>query len=204
MLIIALEGPSYAGKSTAIRHLRQTALGSRAFVSDCYVRHIAHCDDIPPARTDSAAAQLAAFERFMQIEATRVAEAAASGKQFVILDRSVDTLLAHAYALDALLGYGVHHQLRDRLKTLSFLRPDHTIYLDVPAETLHLRRKTAGHTAAESEYFLHELGFLSHARDYFVHTPRRPVTRELTVLAADAGQDDVAQAVEALITFWAR
>lgn len=204
MLIIALEGPSYAGKSTAIRHLRQTALGSRAFVSDCYVRHIAHRDDIPPARTDSAAAQLAAFDRFMEIEATRVAEAAASGRQFVILDRSVDTLLAHAYALDTLFGYGVHHQLHHRLQTLPYLRPDHTLYLDVPAETLHLRRKTAGHTAADSEYFLHEPGFLCHARDYFVHTPRRPVTRELTVLAADVGPDDVAQAVEALVTFWAR
>ncbi|WP_431782065.1 hypothetical protein [Streptomyces chumphonensis] len=204
MLIIALEGPSYAGKSTAIRHLRQTALGSRAFVSDCYVKHIAHRDDIPPARTDSAAAQLAAFERFMKIEAIRVAEAAASGRQFVVLDRSVDTLLAHAYAMDALFGYGVHHQLRDRLKTFSFLRPDHTLYLDVPTETLHLRRKTAGHTAAESEYFLHEPGFLSHTRDYFVHTPRRPVTQELAVLAADAGPDDVAQAVEAHVTFWAR
>ncbi|MFG2112812.1 hypothetical protein ACGFRB_09265 [Streptomyces sp. NPDC048718] len=204
MLIIALEGPSYAGKSTAIRHLRHTTPGSRAFVSDCYVKHIDHRDDIPLARTDSAAAQLAAFERFMEIEATRVAEAAASGRQLVILDRSVDTLLAHAYALDALFGYGVHHQLRDRLRRLPFLRPHHTLYLDVPAETLHLRRKTAGHTAAESEYFLHEPGFLGHARDYFVHTPRQPVTRELTVLAADAGPHDVAQAVEALVTFWAR
>ncbi|CAM5541653.1 hypothetical protein [Streptomyces narbonensis] len=204
MLIIALEGPSYAGKSTAIRHLRHTSLGSRAFVSDCYVKHIAHRDDIPPARTDSSAAQLAAFERFMEIEATRVAEAAVSGRQLVILDRSVDTLLAHAYALDALFGYGVHHQLRHRLHALPFLRPHHTLYLDVPAEALHLRRKTAGHTAAESDYFLHEPGFLDHARDYFVHTTRQPVTRELTVLAADAGPDDIAQAVEALVTFWAR
>ncbi|MFI2432098.1 hypothetical protein [Streptomyces sp. NPDC018693] len=204
MLIIALEGPSYAGKTTLTRHLRRTALADRAFISDCYVKHIAHRVDVPPARTDSASAQLAAFERFMEIEATRVAEAAASGRVLVILDRSVDTLLAHAYALDALFGYGVHHQLRDRLQALPFLRPDHTLYLDVPAEALHLRRKTAGHTAAESDYFLHEPGFLHHARDYFVHTPRRPVTRELTVLAADAGPDDVAQAVEALVTYWAR
>ncbi|MFI1814426.1 AAA family ATPase [Streptomyces sp. NPDC020422] len=204
MLIIALEGPSYAGKSTAIRHLRRTAFCSRAYVSDCYVKHIAHRDDIPPARTDSAAAQLAAFERFMEIEATRVAEAAASSRQLVILDRSVDTLLAHAYALDALFGYGVHHQLRHRLQSLPFLRPDHTLYLDVPAETLHLRRKTAGHTAAESEYFLHEPDFLRHARDYFVHTARRPMTRELAVLAADADPDEVAWAVETLVGFWAR
>jgi thymidylate kinase len=204
VLIVALEGPSYAGKSTAIRHLRHTTLGARVFVSDCYVKHIAHRDDIPPARTDSAAAQLAAFERFMEIEATRVASAVASGRPLVIIDRSVDTLLAHAYALDALFGYGVHRRLSDRLQSLPFLRPDHTVYLDVPAETLHLRRKTAGHTAAESDYFLHEPGFLDHAREYFVHTRRPPVTRELTVMAADVGKGDVAKAVEALVTFWAR
>ncbi|MEV5989422.1 hypothetical protein AB0L85_31475 [Streptomyces sp. NPDC052051] len=106
--------------------------------------------------------------------------------------------------LDALFGYGVHHQLLDRLRTLSFLRPDHTLYLDVPTETLQLRRKTAGPTAAESEYFLHEPGFLRHTRDYFVHTPRRPATGELVVLAADAGPDGVAHSVEALVTHWAR
>ncbi|WP_432111072.1 hypothetical protein [Streptomyces sp. YPW6] len=204
MLIVALEGPSYAGKSTAIRHLRRTALGTRAFFSDCYVEHISHRDDIPPARTASAAAQLGAFERFMEIETTRVSEAAASGRRLVILDRSVDTLLAHAYALDALFGYGVHHQLRHRLQTLPFLRPDHTLYLHVPAEALRLRRKAVGHTAAESDYFLHEPGFLRHAHDYFAHAAQEPLTRELTVLAADTDPDEVAQAVEALVSFWAR
>ncbi|WP_371791568.1 AAA family ATPase [Streptomyces sp. NBC_01471] len=204
MLIVALEGPSYAGKSTAIRHFRQTALGTQAFVSECYVRHIAHHDDIPPARSGSAAAQLAAFEKFMEIEAARVAQATASGRPLVILDRSVDTLLAHAYALDALFGYGVHHQLHHRLQALPFLRPDHTLYLDVQAESLHLRRMAAGHAAAGSDYFLHEPGFLGHAHDYFVHSARQPVTRELTVLAAEAGPDEIAQAVEALISFWAR
>lgn len=204
MKIIALEGPSYAGKSTAIQHLRSHDIEERAYVSDCYVQHIAHRDDIPPARTDSAAAQLAAFEKFMAIENTRVRAALASARPVAILDRSVDTLLAHAHALDALFGYDVHHQLRDRLQELPFLHPHHTLYLDVPAEVLSLRRKTAGHTAAESDYFLHDPAFLAHARDYFVSGARPPVSREVTVIPADTSPADVAHAVESLVTFWTR
>ncbi|MCZ4117921.1 dTMP kinase [Streptomyces sp. H39-S7] len=204
MKVIALEGPSYAGKSTAINHLRSSGIEKRGFVSDCYVKHIAHRDDIPPARTGSAAEQLAAFERFMVIEGARVRSALASGKPVVILDRSIDTLLAHAHALDALFGYGVHHQLRDRLQELPFLRPDHTVYLDVPAEVLGLRRKRAGHTAAESDYFLHEAAFLDHARDYFLSGVQPPVSREVVAIPADTTPAEIAQAVESLVAFWTR
>ncbi|MGY9066821.1 dTMP kinase [Streptomyces sp. SUK 48] len=204
MKIIALEGPSYAGKSTAIRHLCTRSIQERAFVSDCYVQHIARRTDIPPAHTASAAEQLAAFETFMGIEGARVRQALASSKPVVLLDRSVDTLLAHAHALDALFGYDIHHRLRDRLQELPFLRPHHTLYLDVPAEELALRRKAAGHTAAESEYFLHEPAFLTHTRDYFVSAAQPPLSREVTVIPADASPDAVAHAVEALVTYWAR
>lgn len=204
MKIIALEGPSYAGKSTAIRHLRTRGIEERALISDCYVQHIARRADIPPARTASAAEQLAAFETFMRIEGMRVRQAGVSAKPVVLLDRSVDTLLAHAHALDALFGYDVHHRLRDRLQELPFLRPHHTLYLDVPAEVLSLRRKAAGHTAAESEYFLHEPAFLAHAREHFVSAAPPPVSQEVTVMPADADPEAVAHAVEALVTYWAR
>lgn len=204
MKVIALEGPSYSGKSTAIAHLRQQGIEDHAFVSDCYVDHIVHRQDIPPVRTASATEQLAAFETFMSIEGMRVRRALASTKPVVLLDRSVDTLLAHAHALNALFGFGVHHQLRDRLQELPFLRPDHTLYIDVPAEVLSLRRKAAGPTAAESDYFLHEPGFLDQTRDYFVSGTHQLVSREVTVLAAAATPPEVAHRVEALITSWKR
>lgn len=59
----------------------------------------------------------------MDIENARVRAALASARPVAILDRSVDTLLAHAHALDAMFGYDVHDQLRDRLQELPFLRP---------------------------------------------------------------------------------
>ncbi|WP_406359480.1 hypothetical protein OID55_00915 [Streptomyces sp. NBC_00715] len=204
MKVIALEGPSYAGKSSAIAHLRRQGAEDRAFVLDCYVDHIAHRHDIPPARTKSAAAQLAAFETFMTIEGIRVRRALASTRTVVILDRSVDTLLAHAHGLDALFGFGVQHQLRDRLQEMPFLRPDHTLYLDVPAEVLALRREAAGHTTAEPDYFLHEPAFLDRVRDFFVSGTQQPVSRRVTVIPADATPLAIAQAVEALITLWTR
>src|SRR5215204_242294 len=101
MRIVALEGPSFAGKTSTMSAL-QPLLGSLTVVSyDCYVDEIAS-DNVPPAYTRSAAEQLSAFELCMQIEATRVVDLRdrANGVDLVILDRSVDTLLAHAYALD--------------------------------------------------------------------------------------------------------
>ncbi|MDJ0461904.1 hypothetical protein [Streptomyces sp. H27-C3] len=204
MKVIAIEGPSYAGKSTAIRHLRDRGFEDRSYIADCYVKQIGRRDAVPPARTASAAEQVAAFETFMAVEEARVLTALSSARPFVILDRSVDTLLAHAHALDALFGYLVQHRLRDRLQVLPHLRPDHTLYLDVPGEALGLRRKNAGHTDTEPDYFLHEPAFLMHTRDYFLARAQTPVSREVTVIPADTSRDGIAHAVEALVSFWTR
>ncbi|MCX5078945.1 hypothetical protein OG321_41835 [Streptomyces sp. NBC_00424] len=207
MTIVAFEGASYGGKSSTIKRLRgMRGIGPHAFVSACYVDHIDRREDIPPARTGSAAEQVAAFDKFMQIEAARVTAVTESTADLIILDRSVDTLLAHAYALDKLYGYNVQARLRACLATLPHLKPDHTIYLDVPPETLHLRRKIIGHAAAESDYFLHNPAFLDHARAYFT-TPTsgaEPVSREVTLLPADTTPTDVAEAARALILHWTK
>jgi thymidylate kinase len=199
MTVLCLEGPSYGGKTTAIGRLRGTPAIARATVIfGCYVRHLRDTHAIPSPRTGSAAEQFAAFETFMCAEADRVAQTAKNPGRLVILDRSVDTLMAHAFAMDQLYGFGVHAQVRRRLKELPHLRPDHTIYLDVSAQTLRRRRAVARH-GAEAEYFLHDTTFLAHARAYFVDKPVPPVTRRITVIPADGAADSVAKAVRALV-----
>jgi dTMP kinase len=172
-----------------------------ALVLECYVRSIPRPEDIPRPATESAAEQLAAFDTFMAIEEGRVLQAAAHQGP-VILDRSVDTLLAHAYALDRMYSFNVFRQVRERLDRLPHLRPDHTLYLDVSDETLALRRKAAGHAAVEPEYFLHDPRFLGHTQSYFRAAACPPVTAEVTVVSGDGSAQETAAAVQSLIRHW--
>ncbi|MFI6347195.1 dTMP kinase [Streptomyces sp. NPDC050560] len=200
-MIVAVEGPSYAGKTTAIAALRHAAGMREVVFFDCYVKCISRPEDIPRPATTSAAEQLAAFETFMLIEEDRVRRLAGRSG-VVVIDRSVDTLLAHAYALDEMDGFGVYDEARDRLQVLPHLRPDRTIYLDASAEVLSLRRKAARHADAEPDYFLHDAAFLTHARDYFCTPAREPVAAEITVVPGSGSREDTAAAVQALVSLW--
>ncbi|MFI6056004.1 hypothetical protein ACIBCO_38765 [Streptomyces violascens] len=201
--VVAFEGHSYSGKTTAVGHLRRTLGPDDVLFFDCYVRSIPHRQDIPRASTRSADEQLRAFETFMRIEEDRATALAHRPEtRLVILDRSVDTLLAHAYALDAMYGYGALDRARQRLRGLPHLRPDHTLYLDTSPEILSLRRKEAGHTAVEPEYFLHDAAFLHHTRTYFCDRPGGTVAAEVVIVPGDGSRQDTAQAVEAIVRFW--
>jgi dTMP kinase len=200
VIIAALEGSSYAGKSTAIA-LLWSALPAGTVVFDCYVQQIRRAADIPPARTRNAAEQLAAFEAFMGIEADRVEHLADLADDqrpgLVIADRSVDTLLAHAHALDQLYGFGVCEQATDRLKDLPHLVPDRTLYLDADPDTVRLRRQRQG---GRGDYFLHDRGFLAHTRDYFLGPARSPISRQVIPVAAGTGPaDQIAQEIGSLL-----
>ncbi|WP_030911033.1 dTMP kinase [Streptomyces sp. NRRL F-5126] len=200
-MIIAVEGPSYAGKTTALRRLREAPYMREAVFADCYVKSIPRAEDIPRPATTSAAEQLAAFDTFMSIEADRTRHLV-SHQGPVILDRSVDTLLAHAYALDEMYGFGVHDVARVRVAGLPHLRPDHTLYLDAPADVLASRRKAAGHQAVEPDYFLHDSAFLGHTRDYFCRPARTPIAAEVTIVPSDGSREENAALVQALVGLW--
>ncbi|MEU6765520.1 hypothetical protein ABZ916_23725 [Streptomyces sp. NPDC046853] len=138
----------------------------------------------------------------MEIEADRV-QAARQHDGPIVLDRTLDALLAHAHAMAEMHGFGVLPELRRRVQDLPHLQPDHTLYLDVAPELLHLRRKAAGHHEVEPEYFLHDPAFLSYFRDYFCRPARRPVGREMAVADGDGDRQETAAVVQALFAYWA-
>lgn len=202
MRIIALEGPSGAGKSTAIAALARDASLGRTVVFDCYVREIARPRDIPPARTRSRAEQVAAFHTFMGVEARRVlrAQRLAAEKEppdLMILDRSVDTLLAHAHALDVLFGFGARPAVAALLPRLAHLVPERTLYLDADAATLQARRAKAAHGSAD--FFLHDPGFLAAWRGYFLGDAGPTLAPAVTPVPADAAPAEVAAHIRELL-----
>ncbi|MFF2787650.1 hypothetical protein ACFVT6_12900 [Streptomyces sp. NPDC058049] len=201
-VILGTEGPSYGGKTSALGRLKRVPAMQGVMFFPCYVKSIPRREDIPTPSTQSADEQVEAFMTFMEIEAARV-HSAAEHNGLIVLDRTVDTLLAHAHAMDEMHGFGVLPELRSRVEKMPHLRPDYTLYLDVAPELLHLRRKVAGHHEVEPEYFLHDPVFLGHFRDYFCQPARRPVAGEVAVASGDGDRQETAAVVQALFTYWA-
>jgi dTMP kinase len=202
--IIALEGPSFAGKTTAVAILAADASLGRAAVFDCYVREIARPQDVPPARTAGREQQVAAFRTFMGIEARRTHRLQHMATQhdspdLVILDRSVDTLIAHAHALDALYGFGARPAITALLPDLPHLLPERTFYLDASTETLRARRATAKGSSGSGDFFLHDHGFLAAWRAYFLGAAGPALAAAVTTVSADAPSADVAKRIRELL-----
>lgn len=193
MKTIALEGPSFAGKTSTIAALQSLLPADRRITYRCYVDEIDNIDEVPPARTQSASEQLDAFKFFMQVEGARVADlnVRAGSADLVLLDRSVDTLLAHAYALDQLYGYGVHNQALILLTRLAHIRPDQTFYLDASHQELGRRRRRL---AEPFDSFLLDPAFIRHFRDYFTKKGLA-VASQVIVVRAERSQSALAQRI---------
>lgn len=196
-MIAALEGPSFAGKTSALTALTSLLPRDELVTFGCYVDQIDNVDHVPPARTRSAEEQLDAFRLFMQIEAGRVAELndRAGSADLVLLDRSVDTLLAHAYALDRLFGYGVYEEACALLARLAHLRPDRTFYLDASPAELNRRRERR---TEPFDAFLLDSDFLEHFRDYFLQKGLAVAT-QVSIVDAEQSVSTVARTIAGIL-----
>jgi dTMP kinase len=115
----------------------------------------------------------------------------------VIIDGSVDTLLAHVHALDQIHGTDALPGARRIVeRTSGAIRPNLTIHLDVPPATITQRSTTR---PGFPELLVRE-DFNTHFNQYF-DTPARCVTRHVVRLDATLPLQELTfQATEQVIS----
>lgn len=134
-MIIGLEGVSCTGKTKLARHL---AGALSATVVDCYFHCAPTPESMPPPESADAGHQLIAVGQLLRIEALRVerARAALEDGGIVVLDRTVDTILAHARAVGRRHGFDCDRAARRLVEGAPALIPDLTVLLETEPSTL--------------------------------------------------------------------
>jgi dTMP kinase len=138
-VIIGVEGVSCVGKTMLSRALAD-ALGGAAVVA-CYYHAAPDLSWLPDLESTTAATQLTALTMLLRIEALRherVLAAAPAGRH-VILDRTVDTLLAHAHAVGRLHGFDVDRAARRLVDDAPAAVPDVTLLLRADPQVIEQR-----------------------------------------------------------------
>lgn len=174
--IIALEGPSLAGKTSLAR--RVIAAGVFEIIPE-------YTDAVPSSphpEQRTIDGQLAAFRFFMTIEAERCNTASRSLRP-IVLDRSVDTLLAHAFALETMNGLACYAAVRGELASYSYLVPDLTLFLDASVQDIVQRRGNA----SPRPRLLLDPHYVKCFRQYFAEEPM--VSRDCRFMTSDAAAE---------------
>lgn len=197
MITVALEGPSGVGKTTTLDRLLGCIIGTNVSVLHFPCYSDAFETGGPRARTRTTQEQLDAFHAFMRVESERVdaVRRANPAPELVLLDRSVDTLLAHCKAVDRAIEGSSYGGARREIVRRPYLTPDLTIYFDCPAEILKMRVRHERNTLDD---FLVDSAFL---RDFPAHfqSGKDLISREVRKIDASRAIDVVTSEVVAMI-----
>lgn len=138
-MIIGIEGVSCTGKTTLATALAKRI--DRSLVIPCYFHSVSDPTKLPPPVAENEHAQLAGLRAFLNVEEARRDQALAgcADGRIVILDRTVDTLLAHTQAVGRLQGFDVDETARQIMHQRRVAVPDVTLLLTARFEVLRAR-----------------------------------------------------------------
>lgn len=166
---VALEGPCSAGKTTLGRSLMTSFVDAGVeYVAD-YCDHVGGGRNLPPPFPRSYVEEEAALNKFLYIEWERYAAVRRASPHLVLVDRSVETLVAHCRGLTAVTGVD-YRSLNRRVLARSKLPvwPKVVLYLDVPNDIVRSR----GTSKFSPDSIFMNPEFNDGLRRYFVYRSR--------------------------------
>jgi thymidylate kinase len=184
-LLVALEGPCCAGKTTLGRALLAELRDCEAALVACYADYAGGGRFLPRQEAGTVQEREEALRRLLDIEAARMA-AVPGSCELLIADRSVHTLLAHSYAMEAAQGTGFFApSVRLLGHAPAAAWPELILYLDLPQT--HLSARNTGKFPSDSIYI--DTAFNQSVREYFLRLAER---KPLRVAWLDATLDPAA------------
>jgi thymidylate kinase len=146
-MILAIEGTSFAGKTTLIKELSKFFKEEDFRYLPCYVKALKIKDSqcpIPLGLLPDIESQVKATSLFLEVEKDRYnifGNNLRKEKKLTIVDRSIFTLMAHSYAIEyGYLRSGLFGVIRDLILNCNEkLYPNHIIFLDTPQNILETR-----------------------------------------------------------------
>ncbi len=135
---IALEGPSFAGKTTFCQKTAERDCERYAYIPE-YVTYAGGGGKFPTFPPTDISAAREAFEFFFALEARRQRDVLQCHQPFVLLDRSVFTLAAFEYAVTPITGIDALRYAEKRILSHKEWWPDVVVVLKVPRFELERR-----------------------------------------------------------------
>jgi thymidylate kinase len=135
----ALEGPCCAGKTTLGRLLARSLDGLTVAFAPCYADHAGGGRFLPRQEAASVREREDALRQILDVEAGRLA-ALPPGRDLILADRSVYTLLANSWALEQITGLALAAPSQRLLRASPVPAwPDVVLYLDLPQDAVQGR-----------------------------------------------------------------
>ncbi|MBA2678457.1 MAG: hypothetical protein H0U76_08705 [Ktedonobacteraceae bacterium] len=182
--IIALEGQSYAGKSTCLAALQRAGYGVIREYAE--YKTFASPDHFVPLSPEQAKED---FLLYVDIERQRYQEylylRQKQKRTAVFLDRSIFTLIAYRFAIQApmdILAWAMETVMSGGV---SILYPQHILYIDLPLSLVKHRHHHAGDHLPT--YFMDEI-FYERFRSFFLALQASMPTRMTIIDGSDTAE----------------
>jgi thymidylate kinase len=168
MFIVAVEGPSSAGKSTLVKQLSVSYPGTTVSLPD-YSSFALTDFPLPETPAKSPEEEVEALRILFEVDARRFQTATRhQDPSLIFMDRSPHTFLAHRFALGKIQGNDLFRAACNRvleIRTGSW--PHLILYLDTPQEILFQRYPNRDVPSVFCDPVYNK-----HFRAYFVPVPR--------------------------------